>query len=160
MCVASCLRRVLDLREYANVMYARYAWLILQCISLSIAHQRINQHLLQGVPKVYLERQNEGSGNCFRATIEANPPPCSVQWRKKGNDQDEFKPIDANAEEFRGTTDNLPHPTLVVKDRTLLEKNCFQIVVSNSHGSTTENISSKRHISIKHAINNKIVLNK
>lgn len=86
--------------------------------------------------------ENERSGSqCFKATTKATPLPCSVQWSKKGNDEDEFKPIDANAEEFRGTPNYLPHPKLVVKDRTLLENNCFQIEVSNFIGSTVENIS-------------------
>lgn len=85
---------------------------------------------------------NEGSGiQCFKATIKATPLPYSVQWSKKGNDEDRFKPIDADAEEFRGTTNYLPHPKLVVKDRTLFENNCFQIEVSNFIGSTVEKIS-------------------
>lgn len=90
---------------------------------------------------------NEGSGNqCFRATIKATPSPFSVQWSKKGNAEDEFTPIDADDEEFRGTTNYLPHPKLVVKGRNLLENNCFQIKVSNFVGNTIEMISGKRLI--------------
>lgn len=85
--------------------------------------------------------EDEGSGSqCFRAVIKANPSPCSVQWSMKGNDEDEFKPIDADAEEFRGTTNYLPHPKLVVKYRNLLENNSFQIEVSNFVGNTIEKI--------------------
>lgn len=96
-----------------------------------------------GVPNVKLEGlENEESGiHCFRATIKATPSPYSVQWSKKGNYEDEFKPLDADAEEFKGTTNNLPHPKLVVKDRNLLENNCFQIEVSNFVGYTIEKIS-------------------
>lgn len=105
--------------------------------------------------------ENEGSGiHCFRATIKATPSPCNVQWSKKGNHEDEFKPIDADDEEFRGTTNYLPHPKLVVKDRNLLENNCFQIEVSNFVGKTIENISGKRLIFIEHSIKTSIVLKK
>lgn len=67
---------------------------------------------------------------------------------KKGNDEDEFNPIDANAEEYRGTMNYLPHPELVVKHRNLLENNCFQIEVSNFIGSTVEKISGNRLVKL------------
>lgn len=105
--------------------------------------------------------ENEESGiHCFRATIKATPSPYSVQWSKKGNYKDEFKQLDADAEEFKGTTNNLPHPKLVVKDRNLLENNCFQIEVSNFVGYTIEKISGKRLIFLEHAFENSIVLKK
>lgn len=99
-----------------------------------------------GTPNVYLERlENEGSGSqSFRATIKATPAPCNVHWSKKGNDEDEFKPIDASAEEYRGTMNYLPHPELVIKQINLLENNCFQIEVSNFVGSTVEKISGNK----------------
>lgn len=103
--------------------------------------------------------ENEGSGSQrFRATIKATPSPFSVQWNKKANTEDEFTPINADAEEFRGTTNYLPHPMLVVKDRHLLENNCFQIEVSNFVGNTIERISGNRLIFMEHAISNSIVL--
>lgn len=106
--------------------------------------------------------EDEGSGiHGFRATIKATPSPCNVQWSKKGNVQwskkgnykDEFQPIDADDEEFKGTTNNLPHPKLVVKDRNLLENNCFQIKVSNFVGNT-KYIIGKKLIFIEHSITN------
>lgn len=103
--------------------------------------------------------ENKGSGiHCFRATIKATPSPCNVQWSIKGNYKDEFKQIDADAEEFRGTTNHLPHPELVVKDINLLENNCFQIEVSNFVGNTIEKISGKRLVFNEHSIKSSIVL--
>lgn len=106
--------------------------------------------LFQGVPSVDLEKieNAESRSQCYIATIKATPSPCSAQWSKKGNDEDEFKPIDANAEEFSGTTNDLFNPMLVVKDRNLLENNCFQIEVSNFFGRTVQKISGKRPIVI------------
>lgn len=75
--------------------------------------------------------------------LTATPAPCRVQWSKKGNDEDQFKPIDADAKEYRGTTNYLPHPKLVVKDKNLLENNCFQIEVSNFVGSTVAIVAGK-----------------
>lgn len=103
--------------------------------------------------------ENEGSGiHGFKATIKAIPSPCNVKWSKKGKYEDEFKPIDADAQEFRGTTNYLPHPKLVAKDRNLLENNCFQIEVSNFVGNTIENIPGKGLIFIEHSIKTRIVL--
>lgn len=75
--------------------------------------------------------------------ITATPAPCRVQWSKKDNNEDEFRRIDVDAEEYRGTTNYLPHPKLVVKDRNLLENNCFQIEVSNFVGSTVAIITGE-----------------
>lgn len=81
-----------------------------------------------GTPNVYLERlENEGSGSqSFRATIKATPSPCNVHWSKKGNDEDEFKPIDASAEEYRGTMNYLPHPELVINKEIFLKTTVFK----------------------------------
>lgn len=107
-----------------------------------------------------MERFEDESGNqCFIATIKATPAPCFAQWNKKSNEEDEFNPINVIAEEFRGTSNNLPYPKLAVKDRNLLESNSFQIEVSNVVGSTFKKISGKRPIFMKHPINNDIVPN-
>lgn len=61
----------------------------------------------------------------------------------KKKDEDSFKPIDINAEEYKETTVTFPHPLLVLSRRDQLEKYCFQIEVKNCIGKTRHEISGK-----------------
>lgn len=83
----------------------------------------------------------ENGSHYFTVTIKAFPAPCSVQWSKKKNEEGCFTPIDVNTEEYKGTSNSLPHPVLVVNSKKHLEDNCFLIEVSNFVGSTKETIS-------------------
>lgn len=49
---------------------------------------------------------------------------------------DRFQPIDVSDEEYKGTTNSLPHPVLVLKQKSQLENNSYQITVKNFVGST------------------------
>lgn len=98
-------------------------------------------------PSIYTEKINRESNDatcmCFMATIESIPGVCHVQWSVKDKNDDTFRPIDLNTEEYKGTSISLPHPVLVVKGKRCLENHCFQIEVTNFVGISTKSIKSK-----------------
>lgn len=71
----------------------------------------------------------------FRTTITSIPAPYFAEWQMKKNNDDTFSSLNCYAEEFKRTTNVLPHPVLVVKKRNLGDY-CFQINVMNFIGST------------------------
>lgn len=80
---------------------------------------------------------------CFLVKITSIPSPCHAQWYLKPKGNDKFTPLDVNAEEYQGTTNSLPHPKLVVKKKDQLERNLYQVKVTNFVGSTVKNIQGK-----------------
>lgn len=85
-------------------------------------------------------------------TIKSLPSPCHVQWSAKRKDDENFTLIDINTEEYKGTTISFPHPVLVVRQKDQLEKNCFQITVTNFIGKTVQEISGKKVERIQHVL--------
>lgn len=85
-------------------------------------------------------------------TIKSLPSPCHVQWSAKRKDDENFTPIDINTEEYKGTTISFPHPVLVVRQKDQLEKNCFQITVTNFIGKTVQKISGTKVERIQHVL--------
>lgn len=77
-------------------------------------------------------------------TITSFPAPCKIRWNAKSIDDDTFTPIDINAEEYDGTTVTFPHSVLVVRLRDQLEKNCYQIEVTNFIGKIMQTISGRK----------------
>lgn len=71
----------------------------------------------------------------FTVTIHSIPAPDFAQWSMKEKSCDTFIPIDENVEEFKGTSNALPHPVLVVNPKTDLDNYCFQIEIRNFIGS-------------------------
>lgn len=95
------------------------------------------------VPDVLLANpKKNGDSHYFSVTIRAIPAPCFVQWNVKQKDDDTFQAIDVNAEKYKGTSNLLPYPVLVVKQAEL-ETCCFQIIVHNFIGSCTRVIPGK-----------------
>lgn len=89
------------------------------------------------------EEKNENEqngGQLITVTINSIPAPCHVQWSAKGKEEDTFKPIDINAEEYKGTTVTLPYPVLFVRQKNQLENICFRIKVTNFIGKTGQDI--------------------
>lgn len=80
---------------------------------------------------------------CFTVEITSIPSPCHAQWNVKSKGEETFTPLDVYAEEYHGSTNSLPHPMLVVTGKDQLEKNIYQIRVTNFVGSTVEEISGK-----------------
>lgn len=94
--------------------------------------------MFQGPPLVFVERNEdkENGSLLFKARIEAIPTPYHIQWSKRGTCDNSSTPVDVNAEEYKGSTNSLPHPVLVLNNRTELENNSYQITVTNFVGST------------------------
>lgn len=80
------------------------------------------------------ETKEDGT-RLIKVTIKSIPEPYFVQWSLKEKHTDVFKPIDVNAEKFKGTSIYLPHPVLMASHLDELEKYCFQIEVRNFIGS-------------------------
>lgn len=80
----------------------------------------------------------------FTALIQSIPAAFHAQWKVKGNDDDTFKPVDVNAKEYKGTSNSLPHPVLIVEQKEEIQKQHFYIQVDNFVGSSKTEISSMK----------------
>lgn len=95
------------------------------------------------MPQICIERsKNQHDDLCFTAIIESIPAAYDACWKVKRNDDDSFT-IDVNAKEYKGTSNSLPSPVLVVKKKELLESQRFFIEVHNFVGSNSKEISGK-----------------
>lgn len=102
-----------------------------------------NYHLLFiDVPEVFLEKtENKEDGtHMYLVTIQSVPSPFSVQWSSKGTEDDVYKPVDVNEEDYNGTVNTLPHPVLFLTNYQH-ENNFYQIEVANFIGCTVKEIS-------------------
>lgn len=86
----------------------------------------------------------ENGSQKFTATIKSIPTPYIIHWSRKGICDDGFQEIDASAEEYKGTTNSLPHHVLVLNQKSQLDNNSYQITVRNFVGSTV--FSGKQYI--------------
>lgn len=101
-----------------------------------------------GVPKITIERREKQDGSqCFIANIKSIPEPYRVQWKVKRNGHEKFSLIDVNDPEYKGTSNSLHCPVLVVEKKEQLENQCFHIKVDNFIGSSIEDIFGKNIIS-------------
>lgn len=75
----------------------------------------------------------------FTVTIHAVPSPECIRWKVKRNNV--FELLDVNAKDYKGTSDTLPHPVLVVKKTNQTED--FQVVVRNFIGESEKIIQRK-----------------
>lgn len=82
----------------------------------------------------------------FTLKIKSIPSPSFVQWSKKEKNSDSFHKIDANAQEYKGTSNSLPRPVLVIKQCEKLQTNSFQIEAQNFIGSCKKIIQGKNLI--------------
>lgn len=98
--------------------------------------------------------EKKNSGFWFTVTIQSIPSPDFAQWSIKEKSSHTFTPIDENAEEFKGTSNTLPHPVLVVKPKTDLENYSFQIEVRNFIGSCKNITPGKKVNSISYLSSN------
>lgn len=88
------------------------------------------------VPEVYLEKYEikEDGIMCFTMAIKSVPVPHFVQWRMMGNGIETFEPINANAAEYKGSTNTFPHPVLFIKHLEKMENCSFKLEVKNLIG--------------------------
>lgn len=99
---------------------------------------------LIGLPEICIERRESHDGSqCFIAKIKSIPEAYHVQWMVKINGHEDFSLIDVNCPEYKGTSNSLHHPVLVVKKKELLENQCFYIKVNNFIGGSTKVIFGK-----------------
>lgn len=63
-----------------------------------------------------------------------------AQWNKKNNDDNSITPVDVNAEDYKGTSNSLPCPVLVFKQKQKELTQCFQIAVTNLIGTSYKTI--------------------
>lgn len=96
------------------------------------------------MPEIVLEECEEGCDSCqiFPVTIKSIPTAYNVQWQVANKQSDTLTPLDENAEEYRGTTNSIPHPVLVVRRKEQLKNNIYQIKVQNFIGGRIKKISS------------------
>lgn len=80
-------------------------------------------------------KTKEDGTHLIKVIMKSIPEPYLVQWSLKEKHTNVFKPIDVNAEKFKGTSIYLPHPVLVASHLDNLERYCFQIEVRNFIGS-------------------------
>lgn len=92
--------------------------------------------------------RKEDDSWCSMMKIKSIPSPCFVQWTVKEQENDSFKEIDINADDYKGTSISLPHPVLVVKKSKQLQKNSFQIEVRNFIGSCKKSLRGKNKVYI------------
>lgn len=88
----------------------------------------------------------ENRDGCLVSTalIQSIPAAYHAQWKVKENDDDTFKPVDVNAKEYKGTSNSLPHPVLVVEQKEEIQKQHFYIQVDNFVGSSKTEISGMK----------------
>lgn len=97
------------------------------------------------IPQVCVKRlENRDGCLVFTALIQSIPAAYHAQWKVKGNDDDTFKPVDVNAKEYKGTSNSLPHPVLIVEQKEEIQKQHFYIQVDNFVGSSKTEISSMK----------------
>lgn len=97
-----------------------------------------------GLPLINWEKRkttNDGLSWCYTAKIESIPAPYQAQWKVKIKDASTFTPIDVNAEEYKGSSNSLPCPVLVIRQTEL--ENQYHLEVNNFVGSTIKEINGK-----------------
>lgn len=103
--------------------------------------------VLTDLPSICLERsENPDGSQIFTAIIDSVPAAYRAKWNVKDTDDEAFIPIDVNAEDYKGTSNSLPCPVLVVKQKELSENKYFQIEVHNFVGRSITQISGKNEI--------------
>lgn len=95
------------------------------------------QYLFKGIPDVLLEKceEKEDGSRWYKVTTKSIPSPCFVQWTMAEKNNNSFEVIDVSVEDYKGTSNSLPHPVLVINHSKQLQTHLFQIEVRNFIGS-------------------------
>lgn len=92
-----------------------------------------------------MERHENPDGRrWFTAKIKSIPEAYHVQWKVKRNVHEDFSLIDVNHSAYKGTSNSLNSPVLVVQEKDLLENHFFHIKVDNFIGSSKKEIFGKK----------------
>lgn len=105
--------------------------------------------IVLGLPRINWEKRkttDDGLSWCYTAKIESIPAPYQAQWKVKIKDASTFTPIDVNAEEYKGSSNSLPRPVLVIRQTEL--ENQFHLEVNNFVGSAIKEINDDVQLEI------------
>jgi hypothetical protein len=94
------------------------------------------------IPEIDVRGSTTDDSQVFTAALRSIPAPIQVQWSVQNEDAGDWTPIDVNSEEYRGTTDSLPQPVLVVHRKDEIRTHIYQIEVKNFIGTKTKLIPS------------------
>lgn len=113
------------------------------------------------MPEIHIERREKPDGSqCFIAKIKSIPEAYHVQWMVKRNGHEKLSLIDANNPQYKGTSNSIHCPVLVVKKNELLKNQRFHIKVDNFIGSSIKEIFGKNVFSYELLISFVILLYK
>jgi hypothetical protein len=98
-----------------------------------------------GAPTIEFTERTENDKRFFTAVLKSIPTPIHAEWRVKNKGSDEWTPIDVNSEKYRGSTNSLPQPVLVVTTKEEIRCHSVQIVVRNFIGSSERELPGMAH---------------
>lgn len=99
-----------------------------------------------GVPEVLLKKHEleEDKSMWFTMTIKSVPVPDSVQWYLKKNGSETFEKLNANAVEYKGTSNAFPHPVLVIRKIEKIKNYSYKLEVKNLIGEVNPRTSGNQ----------------
>lgn len=97
-------------------------------------------------------KNDEMDTKMFVVSIKSFLAVSYAQWSKKNNDDNSFTPVDVNAEYYKGTSNSLPCPVLVFKQKQKELTHFFRIAVTNSVGTSYKMIQGNIKLSEKYYI--------
>lgn len=98
-----------------------------------------------GKPELCIEiHKNPDGRQWFTAKIKSIPEANHVQWKVKRIGHKDFSLIDVNDPAYKGTSNSLNSPVLVVQKKELLENPIFHIKVDNFIGSSQKILFGKK----------------
>lgn len=106
-------------------------------------------------PEITVDRKrknDEMDTKMFVVSIKSFLAVSYAQWSKKNNDDNSFTPVDVNAEYYKGTSNSLPCPVLVFKQKQKELTQFFRIAVTNSVGTSYKMIQGNIKLSEKYYI--------
>lgn len=99
------------------------------------------------------KRKNDEMGTkMFVVSIQSVLAVSYAQWSKQNNDDKSFTPVDVNAEDYKGTSNSLPCPVLVFKQKQKELTQFFQIAVTNAVGTSYKMIQGNIELPEKYNI--------
>ncbi|XP_062598996.1 uncharacterized protein LOC134260459 [Saccostrea cucullata] len=115
-----------------------------QCKASNALGTTLGDIIVLGIPEPQVQRPEKGGNGTLAFTAMTNSCPAVflVQWSTKNKDNDEYTPIDVNLEEYKGTSNSLPSPVLVIRTAQSHD-HAFKIEAQNFIGTGTKKIPGK-----------------
>ncbi|XP_056017075.1 uncharacterized protein LOC125674433 [Ostrea edulis] len=133
---------ILDVSQFDKGSY--------QCKGSNAVRSTLDKVIVLDIPDIDVEgpATPQNDVQIFTAIVRSIPAPSKAHWLVKPEGQNEWISININSDEYRGTTNSLPQPVLVVKSKNRIENQGFKIEVTNFIGTNTKLIPVKRKMSI------------